>query len=142
MLGFALVIVTNQSGIGRGFYSDQEFHLLMSKLTEQLASHGLVVHYFYCPHAPSTKGQALCSCRKPLPGLFYQAQEQLQLDLNRSLMVGDKLSDLQAAAAAGVPVRYLFCSEPAMAASAELITEQFNGLNAITYQTISGHFKN
>jgi D-glycero-D-manno-heptose 1,7-bisphosphate phosphatase len=109
--GYALVVVTNQSGIARGMYTEQDFQLLTRHMGEHLAAHGApVAGVFHCPHHPKGKiaEYALdCACRKPQPGLLLQAIAQLGLDPAASLLVGDKLSDLQAARAAGVNKAYL-----------------------------------
>ncbi|NCO52486.1 MAG: HAD family hydrolase [Deltaproteobacteria bacterium] len=102
--GFLLVVVTNQSGVARGYYPLAAVENLHRYLQTQLASLGVQISAFYvCPHYVG--GQAPynlnCSCRKPRPGLLLQAAAELKLDLGRSFMIGDKLSDVQAGQAAG-----------------------------------------
>lgn len=105
--GFRLVVVTNQSGIGRGYYTDADFQLLTNRVTRHLAEQGVTLQATYhCPHAPASDTNPPCTCRKPAPGMLLAAAADWQLDLSRSLMVGDKDSDMQAAALAGVPLRY------------------------------------
>lgn len=97
--GFTVTIATNQSGIGRGYYTEQvlaAMHQKMNRLLEPLGGH--IAHIAYCPHLPD----AGCACRKPLPGLLYQLEQQTGLSLQQAVMVGDSLRDLQAAQAAGV----------------------------------------
>ncbi|MGX4675400.1 D-glycero-beta-D-manno-heptose 1,7-bisphosphate 7-phosphatase [SAR92 clade bacterium H246] len=102
--GFALIIVTNQSGIGRNYYSEQDYQQLTSWYREQLLQHGIAIAGIYhCPHAP----EALCDCRKPAPGLFLQAAAQHDIDFASSIMIGDKQSDAEAATAAGIRHSYL-----------------------------------
>lgn len=100
--GFALVVVTNQSGIGRGLYTWKDYHAVAARLETLVAVDGIVFDaVLACAHPPHTAPP--CSWRKPAPGMILEAATLLDLDLSRSLMVGDKLSDLQAAAAADLP---------------------------------------
>jgi D-glycero-D-manno-heptose 1,7-bisphosphate phosphatase len=96
---YKIVIVTNQSAVGRGLVNLEAVHQINDRLLAEItASGGRVDSFFICPHAP----QDNCSCRKPMPGLLLQAAHALSLDLSRSIMIGDALTDLQAGAAAGV----------------------------------------
>lgn len=102
--GFLLVVVTNQSGVARGYYTLAEVEILHRYLRTQLQNWGVEISAFYvCPHYPG--GQAPynvdCPCRKPKPGLLLQAADALTIDLKRSCMIGDKLTDAQAGQAAG-----------------------------------------
>lgn len=104
--GFELIIVTNQAGIARGFYSEQSFRDYTHWMHAQFEREGApVLATYHCPHHP-TAGQgvylAQCACRKPAPGMLLRAQADWDLDLAASLLVGDQPSDLQAARAAGV----------------------------------------
>jgi D-glycero-D-manno-heptose 1,7-bisphosphate phosphatase len=105
------VVVTNQSGIGRRLYSLQDFERLTDWMRDQFAAAGApIAGVYYCPHHPTDAVGAdrrECDCRKPAPGLLLQAQRELGLDLGRSLLFGDKRSDMEAAQAAGVPERIL-----------------------------------
>jgi len=105
-LGYKLIVVTNQSGIARGYYSPQQFEQLTQWMCAQFAAHGVhITAVYHCPHHP-TKGQAPyvqdCNCRKPAPGMLLQAIAEHSIDPALSIMVGDKGADMQAAAAAGV----------------------------------------
>ena len=108
--GYALVIVTNQSGIGRGYYSEEDFNRLTERMRDELSGHGVgVAGVYFCPHLPEAtlpQYRKTCDCRKPKPGLIHRAMEELDIDLTRSAMVGDKDSDMQAALAVGIPYRY------------------------------------
>ncbi len=98
--GYALVVITNQSGIARGYYTAADVHTLHTWLNATLNKQGLHIDaFYYCPHHPDFSGP--CSCRKPSPYLLYQAAQDLDLDLSRSFMIGDKMSDVQAGLAAG-----------------------------------------
>jgi D-glycero-D-manno-heptose 1,7-bisphosphate phosphatase len=109
--GYVLAVVTNQSGIARGMYTEQDFQALSQRMAEHLAAQGApLAGVFHCPHHPKGKLPQYtldCTCRKPAPGLIRQAIEALDLAPQASLLVGDKLSDLQAARAAGVGKAYL-----------------------------------
>jgi D-glycero-D-manno-heptose 1,7-bisphosphate phosphatase len=95
-----VVIITNQSAIGRGLMTVAEFKAVTTAFREAL--HDSDAHYdalYYCPHVPDATHP--CPCRKPQPGLLLRAATELNLDLSKSYMVGDKLTDLEAGHAAG-----------------------------------------
>jgi D-glycero-D-manno-heptose 1,7-bisphosphate phosphatase len=99
--GYALVLVTNQSGVGRGYFGWDAYDRVAERLRETLAADGLVLDAeCVCGHAPAEG--AVCGWRKPAPGMILEAARRLDLDLSRSAMVGDTASDLAAADAAGV----------------------------------------
>lgn len=109
--GFTLVVVTNQSGIGRGYYDEAAYQEVDRAMRERFLAAGLpLAAVYYCPHAPA----ANCDCRKPAPGMLLRAQREHDIDLSRSWMVGDKESDLEAAHRAGVPQRVLVRSGHAL----------------------------
>ncbi len=94
-----VVIVTNQSAIGRGLMSLETAQNINTRLVKIIESNGGQIEGVYmCPHKP----EDLCTCRKPQPGLFFQAAEELSVDLSRSWMIGDAWSDLLAGQAAGL----------------------------------------
>jgi len=101
--GFQVVVITNQSGIARGYYSAadlDQLHLYMGN--EIAAAGGRIDGWYYCPHHPdyATK-ESQCDCRKPLPGMIQRAAHDLGIDLSSSWMVGDKIADVHAGNAAG-----------------------------------------
>jgi len=104
--GWRLVVVTNQSGIARGYYSEDDYQGLTRHMIDRLAESGVRLDaVLHCPHLPDAAVPACrlaCTCRKPAPGLLLRAARELGLDLARSVMVGDKGSDLQAGRSAGV----------------------------------------
>ena len=92
-LGYALVIVTNQSGIARGLYTDQAFHAVQDRVNALLNEHDIAIDaVFYCPHHPDFSGA--CDCRKPAPGMYQQAARKLGIDLAASVYIGDRLKDV------------------------------------------------
>lgn len=96
---YLLIIVTNQSGIGRGYYSEEDFLKLTRHMLDHLSAYGVHIDAVYhCPHAPESN----CVCRKPAPGLIWRAQENHAIDLMNSVIVGDKMTDLEAGRRAGV----------------------------------------
>jgi D-glycero-D-manno-heptose 1,7-bisphosphate phosphatase len=97
-LGFWVVVITNQSAIGRGLMSESQFEQVNAAFREQLQQSGAGYDaLYYCPHRPEDD----CPCRKPKPGLIFQAAHDLGIDLSRSYMIGDKLSDIEAGNRAG-----------------------------------------
>lgn len=117
--GFAPILATNQSGVGRGLFSEDAVGAVHARLAELLAAEGARLDAVYvCPHAP----EAGCDCRKPAPGLLARAAAERGLDLRRSFVVGDKEADLalaRAAGATGLLVRtgYGRAEEPRLLAS-------------------------
>ena len=109
--GIRVFIVTNQGGIGRGFFSFDDMHLFHEHLYKMARSVGGAIHDIaYCPHHPLAVTDALktpCQCRKPEPGLLFDLANKWQIDLGRSVMVGDRCSDVEAGQRAGCHT-YLF----------------------------------
>jgi D-glycero-D-manno-heptose 1,7-bisphosphate phosphatase len=97
-LGFLLITVSNQSGIGRNLITEQEYLAVQEAVAASLKQHGIhLTASYFCPHAPSDG----CNCRKPSPGMLIQAARDWNISLQSSLMIGDKLSDIAAGQAAG-----------------------------------------
>ena len=114
-----MVVVSNQSGIGRGLYTEADLATLNRRVHRCLLDeYGVEIAQFYhCPHHPTEaleKWRQPCHCRKPAPGMIKQACAELHIDPSTSLMVGDKMSDMEAGQAAGVG--QLFRVLPATAA--------------------------
>jgi D-glycero-D-manno-heptose 1,7-bisphosphate phosphatase len=103
--GIPVVVVTNQAGIGRGYYEWQQFHEVEKAIADLLSDQGAVLDgVFACPYHPAGVGAYALDhpCRKPRPGMLLEAAAMLGLDLGRSWIVGDKTSDLLAGRAAGL----------------------------------------
>jgi rfaE bifunctional protein nucleotidyltransferase chain/domain len=113
--GYALVIVTNQSGLARGYYTEAQYQALTSALREKLSRQGVQLDgVYHCPHHPQGSVPHLaidCDCRKPAPGMVLQAARELNLSLSDSLLIGDKPGDIEAARTAGVGRAYLVQSD-------------------------------
>ncbi|UDG79529.1 D-glycero-beta-D-manno-heptose 1,7-bisphosphate 7-phosphatase [Candidatus Steffania adelgidicola] len=109
--GFALVLITNQSGLARGYFNHKQFIRLTQWMNWSLINHGINFDgIYFCPHHPHGIIEELrqtCNCRKPQPGLLLDAQRHLRIDMASSYMVGDTLNDMLAAKAAGVGTRVL-----------------------------------
>lgn len=105
-LGYLLVVVTNQSGVARGMYTEADVRTLHDQMRASLSRQGVeLADVQYCPHHEQGQVAAYvqaCGCRKPRPGMLNAAARALGLDLARSLIFGDKASDVQAGAAAGL----------------------------------------
>tara|TARA_A100001011_G_scaffold400274_1_gene513742 strand:- start:14605 stop:15150 length:546 start_codon:yes stop_codon:yes gene_type:complete len=106
-LNFKIIIVTNQSGLARGLFTIQDFHGYMNKLIEILESNGIsICDYFYCPHHVNgviEELSILCKCRKPHPGMILKARDKHNIDLSKSILIGDKKSDIEAGIRANIP---------------------------------------
>jgi len=90
--GWIVILITNQSGIGRGYYTEQDIAEIHQRIVSDLAHIGAHLDgIYYCPHHPDEG----CACRKPQPYLFQKAAQELDLDLSASYTIGDKLSDLE-----------------------------------------------
>ncbi len=110
-MGYLLVVVTNQSGIARGYFSEERFLSLTQWMDWNFADNGVELDgIYYCPHHP-TEGvgeyKIDCECRKPKAGMFKSAQQFLAIDMANSVMVGDKADDMQAAINAGIGTKLL-----------------------------------
>lgn len=101
-LGYMLIVVTNQSGVARGFYTEKQvddFHDSLSKLLST-PEQAFLDAIYYCPHHPKSDGE--CNCRKPQPGMLLNAKTELGINMEASYMVGDKSTDMQAGKRAGI----------------------------------------
>lgn len=95
--GFRILIVSNQSGIGRGLITEEQYHAVQAELIAQIGE-GLIDASYYCPDAPGNPSAR----RKPEPGMLLEAAAEFDIDLNRSYMIGDKADDVECGKRAGV----------------------------------------
>ena len=106
-LGYIIIVVTNQSGIARGYYSDKDFNILTLWMLKQFQDNDIMIEkVFYCPLHPNISGN--CSCRKPNAGMLKMANKEFNLDMKNSIMIGDKERDIEAGLNAGLYETYLF----------------------------------
>jgi len=98
-LNYQIIIVTNQSGISRGYYDKNAFHIVNNWMLGKFKNQGVnILDVFFCPHGPESN----CDCRKPKPGMFNQANDKYGIDMKNSWMIGDKEADIKAANTAGI----------------------------------------
>jgi len=98
-LEYKLIVITNQSGIARGYYQEEDFHTLTKWMLTQFAKQGIdILYVLFCPHGP----ESTCKCRKPQPGMLLEARDKFDVDMENSWMIGDKEADVSAANAAGI----------------------------------------
>lgn len=95
--GYKLIVITNQSGIGRGYFNHEQYRAVEAELSRRIGD-AVIDATYYCPHLPD----AGCKCRKPSPEMIFQAAREHDVDLARSFFIGDKRSDLDCGRAAGV----------------------------------------
>ena len=98
-LGYAIIIVTNQSGIARKYYTENDYQIVTKWMLRQFAANGIeILNVFHCPHGP----ESTCECRKPKPGMFLKAKDEHNTDMEKSWMIGDKERDIIAANSARI----------------------------------------
>lgn len=117
--GFALIVVTNQSGIARGYFTEADFDALTAWMTAEMAKAGAPVErVYFCPHHPEgtvSRYRLACGCRKPAPGMILQALKDYSLSPEKCVLFGDSARDVEAAAAAGLAERVLLGKDGAAA---------------------------
>jgi D-glycero-D-manno-heptose 1,7-bisphosphate phosphatase len=137
--GFGLVVISNQSGIGRGIVSQDVVEAIHSRLRELLRRHGVKLDgIYYCPHSPEQN----CSCRKPSPMMIYQAAKDLNFNPAESFVVGDKCSDVEMgrrANAVTVLVLTGYGKEQLMQESADFVAEDLRQAADIIVQVSQRH---
>jgi D-glycero-D-manno-heptose 1,7-bisphosphate phosphatase len=104
--GYKIFIITNQSGISRGYFSESDFNHLNDWMVARFLENGIIISkVYYCPHHPDITGP--CNCRKPNPGMINQAETDFEIDLSNSILIGDNISDIEAGENAGVGTNIL-----------------------------------
>jgi len=105
--GYELFVVTNQSGIGRGYYLLEDFNKVTEFMLSKLQEKGILIKkVYFCPHSPDEH----CECRKPKIGMIINARDEFGLDLGNSALIGDKISDIAAGFNAGIGKLFLLNS--------------------------------
>jgi len=98
---FLIIVITNQAGIARGYYTNDDFQNLTDWMKNEFGKNGIKLeHVYHCPHHPQFSGD--CDCRKPKPGMILDAQKKFNLDLKHSVLIGDEISDIESGRSAGV----------------------------------------
>lgn len=104
-MGYSLFVVSNQSGVAKGLFTEAALDPVHQRLTELLAQYGVELSgFYYCPHSPDgviDRYAVPCTCRKPLPGMLFRAAHEHDIDLSQSWMIGDILHDVEAGRRAG-----------------------------------------
>ncbi len=119
-LGYKVIVVTNQSGIARGYYSEQDFQLLSRWMMEAFSKKGVdITALYHCPHHPDISG--VCLCRKPEPGMLLEAAKTYDIDMEHSLLVGDSERDIDAAHSAGITETYLLRADAKISSATKII---------------------
>ena len=99
--GFLIFVITNQAGIARGYYTEQDYQVLTEWMTGMLKSYGIkITKVYHCPHHPEVTGK--CECRKPSPGMILDAINEFNINPSKSVLIGDKKSDILAGENAGI----------------------------------------
>ncbi|RYY34584.1 MAG: HAD family hydrolase [Sphingobacteriaceae bacterium] len=103
--GYLLVIISNQAGVARGYFTEDKLPFVEQRIVHLLATYNLQLSgFYYCPHHPDGVAESYsmdCNCRKPKPGMLQKAAWELNIDLSQSWMIGDILNDIQAGNSAG-----------------------------------------
>ena len=132
-MGYGLIVVTNQAGIGRGFYTEQDMLACNDRMIALLAEEGVALDAIYfCPHAPD----AGCACRKPNPGIAHRAAREHNIALDRSVVIGDKACDINLGKAIGattmlVRTGYGACEEARSICAPDFVVDDLLGASHI-----------
>jgi D-glycero-D-manno-heptose 1,7-bisphosphate phosphatase len=131
--GFTVIVVTNQSGIARGMYTESDLQAFHAHMQEGLRAQGAHIDAFYhCPHHPdgTVEGFAIaCDCRKPGIGMLKQAAREWPIDLTRSFLIGDRDGDMEAAAAFNIPGIRFDCKKDSLL---DVVRQQIAALSEAT----------
>ena len=126
-LGYLIIVVTNQSGIARGIYSEADFFKLSEWMIEQFKNEGITItHIYHCPHHPEYSGE--CECRKPKPKMLLDAAASYNINMEDSILIGDHERDIEAAIAAKVGEQVLISSNEMIDSSATQVLKELRCL--------------
>ncbi len=129
-LGYKIIVVTNQSGIARGYYGEEDFKNITLWMINEFKKLGIdILKVYHCPHHPDITGS--CTCRKPKPGMLLEAAREFDIDLNNSIIIGDKERDIEAGLNAGLKKTYLYDANSIITDSKA--TKIINNLEELTY---------
>jgi D-glycero-D-manno-heptose 1,7-bisphosphate phosphatase len=107
--GFLIIVITNQAGIAKSYYGHEDFSILNEHMLDEFKKENILISkVYYCPHHEDFTGP--CECRKPEPGMILEAAKEFKIDLSKSILIGDRLSDIGAAKNAGIGTSILFNS--------------------------------
>ena len=127
-MGYEIIIITNQSGIGRDYYSKDDFFKLTSWMTNEFKESGInILNTYFCPHSPEEN----CSCRKPNTGMIQQSLNDFDIDLKNSWLIGDKISDMQTAINANIPNSILISNEKNHSEVTNIVNNLLETINII-----------
>lgn len=143
-LGYLLIIITNQAGIGRGYYTESQFFTLTNWMINEFKKRGITISkVYYSPYHPQF-GIGIYKkdsfCRKPKPGMILIAQKEFNIDLSQSILVGDKETDIEAGINAGIPVNILVNKQQSLETNATIVISEINDLIKVSVKapTCSG----
>jgi len=109
--GYIIVVITNQAGIAKGLYTENDFDVLTQWMLKQFSKEGITIaKVYHCSHHPDIDGP--CGCRKPEPGMILQAVKEFDLNIKECIVIGDKETDLEAGRRAGIPEANLHLFNP------------------------------
>ena len=134
---FRLIVVTNQSGVARGYFTEEDLFVINERVIQMLADHGVGLDaIYYCPHHPKVgkdEYRIECECRKPKPGLLTLAAEEFGIELEKSFLIGDKDIDIQAGRAIGIKTIKIDRNdrEPTNESGADFIINTFSEVSNI-----------
>jgi D-glycero-D-manno-heptose 1,7-bisphosphate phosphatase len=121
--GYLIIIITNQAGIARGKYTEEDYQLLTNWMIREFEKENInVAKVYHCPHHPDFSGA--CNCRKPAPGMLEEAKVEFDIDMVSSIFIGDKESDIEAGLQAGIGMNVLV-------KSGHIVNEQTTKANLI-----------
>ncbi|MBI5009664.1 MAG: HAD-IIIA family hydrolase [Bacteroidia bacterium] len=121
---YLILIITNQAGIAKGYYSENDFNVLMNWVIKEFEKKGIIIEKVYhCPHHPEYTGP--CSCRKPEPGMIISAVKDFDLQIEECILIGDKESDLEAGRRAGIPDKNMLLLKGTPSESLEILPGKF-----------------